>query len=211
MVEYEARAQVAVLKQCSAPACDGGAAVHALWLVVADVNDQRAVHVPLYLHHISAQYACTAAHNTLTATLHTRHSSTTVAHAPCPPRIFNSKDVQEACIPSANGLFTARALATLHNDFLLSLGAVDAATAGAATSPAATTVVWRKTLAPLVHSHLYMMPLTFTIPATLLMRRMSTDTSSCRKGFTGITMHRLSPPTAAAGYMIVFWHLECQV
>ncbi|KAG5186168.1 beta-lactamase/transpeptidase-like protein [Tribonema minus] len=50
------------------------------------------------------------------------------------PRIFNSKDVQEACIPSANGLFTARALATLHNDFLLSLGAVDAAAAASDTS-----------------------------------------------------------------------------
>jgi hypothetical protein len=36
-------------------------------------------------------------------------------------RLFNSKQLREACIPAANGLFTARALATLHNDFLLAL------------------------------------------------------------------------------------------
>jgi aarF domain-containing kinase len=40
------------------------------------------------------------------------------------PRLFNSSQIQNACIPSANGLFTAHALAVLHNNFLLSLGSI---------------------------------------------------------------------------------------
>ncbi|CAN0415364.1 unnamed protein product, partial [Discosporangium mesarthrocarpum] len=40
------------------------------------------------------------------------------------PRVFNYRQasMREACIPAANGHFTARALATLYDNFLVSLG-----------------------------------------------------------------------------------------
>lgn len=37
------------------------------------------------------------------------------------PRIFNSRQIQESCIPAANGLFTARALAALSSNLMGSL------------------------------------------------------------------------------------------
>ncbi|CAM9995566.1 unnamed protein product [Choristocarpus tenellus] len=38
------------------------------------------------------------------------------------PRVFNYRQMREACIPAANGHFTARALATLYDNFLTSMG-----------------------------------------------------------------------------------------
>ncbi|CAM9980398.1 unnamed protein product [Pylaiella littoralis] len=38
------------------------------------------------------------------------------------PRVFNHPQMRDACMPAANGHFTAKALATLYDNFLVSLG-----------------------------------------------------------------------------------------